>query len=291
MSDFDTGNVPDMAGKTVIVTGGNSGIGRATASVLTRAGARVVLAVRDLSKGHAAAKAIGTGAEVRQLDLADLSSVRDFAAGWSESVDLLINNAGVGDQGLKRTADGFEMMFGTNHLGHFALTNLLLKHVTDRIVTVASQAERMARLNLDDPNWERRPYNGTRAYNDSKLANLLFTSELQRRLAASSSPVRALAAHPGFVSTNIYVADQPRRLSFWSLLQPVLAQGADAGALPVLYAAVGDLPGDSFTGPRHLMHMRGGAELIARSRTAADPELARRLWALSEQLTGVTSPI
>ena len=229
---------------------------------------------------------------MRELDLADLSSVRQFAQAWTDPIDILINNAGVGSQGgLKRTADGFEAMFGTNHLGHFALTNLLLEHVTDRVVTVASQAERMARLDLDDPNWRERPYNGSRAYNDSKLANLLFTAELQRRLTSSGSRLRAIAAHPGFVSTNIYVTGEPKRLSFGSLFIRVAAQNPDAGALPLLYAAVGDLPGGSFTGPEHLMHMRGGAELIKRSRTADDPELAKRLWAVSEQLTGVDAAI
>jgi NAD(P)-dependent dehydrogenase (short-subunit alcohol dehydrogenase family) len=281
-----------MTGKTVIVTGGNSGIGRATAKVLSGAGAQVVLAVRDTAKGKGAAQEIGGPVEVRELDLANLRSVRQFAQAWTGPIDILINNAGVGSQGgLKRTADGFEMMFGTNHLGHFALTNLLLEHVTDRVVTVASQAERMARLDLDDPNWRERPYKGSRAYSDSKLANLLFTAELQRRLSASGSRVRAIAAHPGFVSTNIYVATEPRRLTFGSLFIRVAAQNPAAGALPVLYAAVGDLPGGSFTGPEHLMHMRGGAELIKRSRTAEDTELARRLWTASEQLTGVDAAI
>jgi NAD(P)-dependent dehydrogenase (short-subunit alcohol dehydrogenase family) len=292
MSDFDATQMPGMTGKTVIVTGGNSGIGRATAKVLADAGARVVLAVRDPTKGKDAAQEIGGAVEVRELDLADLSSVRQFAQAWTDPIDILINNAGVGSQGgLKRTADGFEAMFGTNHLGHFALTNLLLEHVTDRVVTVASQAERMARLDLDDPNWRERPYNGSRAYNDSKLANLLFTAELQRRLTSSGSRLRAIAAHPGFVSTNIYVTGEPKRLSFGSLFIRVAAQNPDAGALPLLYAAVGDLPGGSFTGPEHLMHMRGGAELIKRSRTADDPELAKRLWTVSEQLTGVDAAI
>jgi NAD(P)-dependent dehydrogenase (short-subunit alcohol dehydrogenase family) len=281
-----------MTGKTVIVTGGNSGIGRATAKVLAGADARVVLAVRDPAKGQEAAEEIGGHAEVWELDLANLRSVRQFAEAWTDPIDILVNNAGVGDQGLKRTADGFEMMFGTNHLGHFALTNLLLKHVTERVVTVASQAERMARLDLDDPNWRERPYKGSRAYNDSKLANLLFTAELQRRLTASGSRVRAIAAHPGYVSTNIYVTAEPKkRLSFWSLFNRVVAQDPDAGALPVLYAAVGDLPGDSFTGPEHLMHMRGGAELIKQSRAAQDPGLAQRLWTVSEQLTDVHAAI
>jgi NAD(P)-dependent dehydrogenase (short-subunit alcohol dehydrogenase family) len=292
MSEFNTGNIPDLAGKTVIVTGGNSGIGRSAAAALSRAGARIVLAVRNPGKGREAAREIGGKVEVRELDLADLSSVRSFADHWDEPIQILINNAGVGDQGLKRTADGFEMVFGTNHLGHFALTNLLLEHVTDRIVAVASQAERMAKLDLADPNWNDRPYNGSRAYNDSKLANLLFISELQRRLTAAGSPVRAIAAHPGFVDTNIYnVPGQDQGFSPWRLFSKVLAQGPDEGALPVLYAAVGDLPGASFTGPKHLMHMRGGAELIKRSRTAQDRALAERLWTISEQLTGVSSKI
>jgi NAD(P)-dependent dehydrogenase (short-subunit alcohol dehydrogenase family) len=292
MSDFDATQMPRMAGKTVIVTGGNSGIGRAAAKVLADADAQVVLAVRDTAKGKDAAQEIGGAIEVRELDLADLRSVRQFAQAWTDPIDILINNAGVGNQGgLKRTVDGFEVMFGTNHLGHFALTNLLLEHVTDRVVTVASQAERMARLDLDDPNWRERPYKGSRAYNDSKLANLLFTAELQRRLTASGSRLRAIAAHPGFVSTNIYATGEPKRLSFGSLFIRVAAQNPDAGALPVLYAAVGDLPGGSFAGPEHLMHMRGGAELIKRSRTADDPELAQRLWTVSEQLTGVDAAI
>jgi NAD(P)-dependent dehydrogenase (short-subunit alcohol dehydrogenase family) len=292
MSDFDVTKMPRMAGKTVIVTGSNSGIGRSAAKVLVGAGARVVLAVRDTAKGKEAAKEIGGAVEVRELDLADLRSVRQFADAWTGPLDILVNNAGVGNQGgIKRTADGFEMMFGTNHLGHFALTSLLLEHVTERVVTVASQAERMARLDLDDPNWRERPYKGSRAYSDSKLANLLFTAELQRRLTKSGSKVRAIAAHPGFVSTNIYVNAEPKRLSFGSLFIRLAAQGPDAGALPVLYAAVGDLPGDSFTGPEHLMHMRGGAELIKQSRTARDPDLAQRLWDVSEQLTGVHAAI
>jgi NAD(P)-dependent dehydrogenase (short-subunit alcohol dehydrogenase family) len=292
MSDFDATQMPGMTGKTVIVTGGNSGIGRATAKVLAGAGAEVVLAVRDTVKGKDAAQGIGGAVEVRELDLADLRSVRQFAQDWTDPIDILINNAGVGNHGgLKRTADGFEVMFGTNHLGHFALTNLLLEHITERVVTVASQAERMARLDLDDPNWRERPYKGSRAYSDSKLANLLFTAELQRRLTASGSRLRAIAAHPGLVSTNIYVSGEPKRLSFGSLFIRVAAQNPDAGALPVLYAAVGDLPGGSFTGPEHLMHMRGGAELIKQSRTADNSELAQRLWTVSEQLTGVDAAI
>jgi NAD(P)-dependent dehydrogenase (short-subunit alcohol dehydrogenase family) len=293
MATFNVADIPDLTGKTVIVTGANSGIGQAAARALAGAGARVVSAVRDTEKGKAAAAAMPGLTEVRELDLASLDSVRAFAAGWDGPIDLLINNAGVSGPSLSRTADGFESKFGTNHLGHFALTNLLLEYITGRVVTVASQAERFARLDFDDLNWERRPYAPSRAYNDSKLANLLFTAELQRRLTAAGSDVLANAAHPGLVATNIYHHDGPRRPSdfLWAVAIRLLAQDAEHGALPVLYAAVADVPGNSFAGPSHLAHMRGAPELIARSAAAQDPDLARRLWTVSEQLTAVRSPV
>jgi NAD(P)-dependent dehydrogenase (short-subunit alcohol dehydrogenase family) len=274
--------IPDLTGQTAIVTGANTGVGLATARALAGAGARVVFAVRNLEKGRAAAARTPGETEVRALDLADLDSVRAFAASWSGPIDLLINNAGVSVPELRRTADGFELQFATNHLGPFALTNLLLPHLTGRVVTVSSQAERMGRINFDDPHDERHPYKQTAAYNRSKLANLLFTAELQRRLTASGSKVLALAAHPGFVATEIYKTSGP----VGKLLVRLLAQSPEQGALPVLYAALADVPGDSFAGPSHLAHMRGDPELINRSAAARDPELARRLWTLSEQLTG-----
>jgi NAD(P)-dependent dehydrogenase (short-subunit alcohol dehydrogenase family) len=293
MTTFHGVDIPDLTGRTVIVTGASSGIGLATARALRQAGARVVLAVRNVDKGQAAAAGMPGLTEVRALDLARLDSVRAFAAGWDGPVDLLINNAGVSGPSLARTADGFEMKFGTNHLGHFALTNLLLAHVTGRVVTVASQAERLGRLDFGDLNWERRAYQPSRAYNDSKLANLLFTAELQRRLTAAGSGVRANAAHPGLVATAIYQHDGPRRPSdrVWAVVNRLLAQDAEHGALPVLYGAVADIPGDSFAGPSHLAHMRGAPELIGRSAAAQDPDLARRLWDVSEQLTGVRSAL
>jgi NAD(P)-dependent dehydrogenase (short-subunit alcohol dehydrogenase family) len=293
MTTFTTADIPDMTGTTAIVTGASSGIGQATARALAAAGARVVFAVRNTGKGRAAAAATPGITEVRELDLARLESVRAFAGGWDGPVDLLINNAGVSTPSLSRTADGFEAKFGTNHLGHFALTNLLLEHITGRVVTVASQAERFGRLDFDDLNWERRPYQPSRAYNDSKLANLLFTAELQRRLTAAGSGVLATAAHPGLVATNIYHHDGPRRPAdlLWAAAIRLLAQDADHGALPVLYAAVADIPGGSFAGPSHLAHMRGAPELISRSAAAQDPELARRLWTVSEQITGVRFPL
>ena len=170
-----------MTGRVVVITGANSGIGRAAASELAGAGARVVLAVRNTDKGQAAAATMPGATEVRPLDLASLASVREFAAGWDGEIDLLINNAGVMVPPLSRTSEGFELQFGTNHLGHFALTNLLLENVTGRVVTVSSTGHRIGRIDFDDLNWERRPYKAVSAYGQSKLANLLFTSELQRR--------------------------------------------------------------------------------------------------------------
>jgi NAD(P)-dependent dehydrogenase (short-subunit alcohol dehydrogenase family) len=292
MADWTVKDIPDMSGKTVIITGANSGIGLATARALAAAGARVVFAVRAIEKGKAAASTIAGETEVRQLDLASLDSVRAFAAGWSGEIDILINNAGVSPSSLERTADGFEMDFGTNHLGHFALTNLLLEYITGRVVTVSSQAERMGRIDFDDLNWERRPYQSSRAYGQSKLANLLFTAELQRQLSAAGSDVRAMAAHPGFVATNIYTkADGSPATGIIAFMLRRLAQDAESGALPPLYAAVADIPGDSFVGPNHFVHMRGAPELIGRSGTARDADLARRLWEVSEELTGVRFPL
>jgi NAD(P)-dependent dehydrogenase (short-subunit alcohol dehydrogenase family) len=277
---------PDLHDQTFVVTGATSGIGRATAAALAGAGARVVLAVRDVDKGARVAAQIVGETEVRALDLADLASVRAFAEGWDGPIDVLVNNAGVSVPDLRRSVDGFELQLATNHLGPFALTNLLLPYVTGRVVTLASQAERAARLDLDDLDRQRTPYREFRVYAGTKQANLLFSAELQRRLDGVGSPVRTAAAHPGFVATGMSQGSG----GLGGLMTRLLAQSPEDGALPVLYAATADLPGDSFTGPEHLMHMRGGAERINRSATAQDPDLARRLWDLSERLTGVTFP-
>ncbi|MFF9314129.1 oxidoreductase [Streptomyces sp. NPDC014748] len=276
---------PDLTGKTAIVTGANSGIGLATAKALAGYGAHVVFAVRDTAKGASAATTTSGSTEVRHLDLADLASVRRFAADWQQPVHLLVNNAGTAAPALARTADGFELQFGTNHLGPFALTNLLLPRVTGRVVSVSSQAERLGRIDFDDLHWERARYKESSAYATSKLANVLFSSELQRRLRAAGSKVLAVTAHPGFVATNIY--DQATGLAT-RLMVRLFAQSPQEGALPVLHAATGDVPGDSFIGPERWMHMRGGAGPIRRSRTAQDMEVARRLWDASEKLTGVS---
>ena len=216
MTTSNGSQIPDMTGRSVIVTGANSGIGRAAADALADAGARVVLAVRDVERGRAAAATMTGETEVRRLDLASLDSVREFAGAWDGEISLLINNAGVMIPPLSRTADGFELQFGTNHLGHFALTNLLLEHVSGRVVTVSSSLHRSGVIDFDDLNWERRPYKPSRAYSQSKLANLLFTSELQRRLVEAGSPVLATAAHPGYAATNLQGKSSNRLLNWVS---------------------------------------------------------------------------
>jgi NAD(P)-dependent dehydrogenase (short-subunit alcohol dehydrogenase family) len=294
MPAFTRSDIPDLSGRTVIVTGANSGIGLAAAAALASAGAGVVLAVRDVAKGEAAAAAMPGATEVRPLDLASLDSVRAFAAGWDGDIHLLINNAGVMIPPLTRTADGFELQFGTNHLGHFALTNLLLPQVTGRVVTVSSGVHRAGAIDFDDLNWERRRYRPWRAYSQSKLANLLFTGELQRRLSQAGSPVKATAAHPGYAATNLQSHSGSRLVAFAmeQVGNRVLAQDPAGGALPTLYAAVADIPGDSFVGPSGPfgLGLRGAPELVARSAAARDEEAARRLWLVSEELTGVAFP-
>lgn len=284
--------IADQTGRTAIVTGSNSGIGRAAAKALAGAGARVVLAVRSPEKGREAAAGMSGETEVRELDLASLASIRAFAQTWEGPIDLLINNAGVMAPPLSRTAEGFELQFGTNHLGHFALTNLLLEHVTERIVTVSSGAHRAGRIDFEDLNWERRKYSAWRAYGQSKLANLLFTSELQRRLTAAGSPVLATAAHPGYAATNLQFHSGSRVMDALGWVgNRLIAQSEEDGALPTLYAALADVPGDSFAGPSGFMESRGPAKLVGRSQAARDEAAARRLWEVSEELTGTRFPL
>jgi NAD(P)-dependent dehydrogenase (short-subunit alcohol dehydrogenase family) len=289
MPTFSFATLPPQTGRTVVITGANSGIGRSAAKAMAARGARVVLAVRDIAKGRAAAATMTGETVVHRLDLGDLTSVRQFADTFDEPIDLLINNAGLMVPPLGRTADGFELQFGTNHLGHFALTNLLLPRIRGRVVTVSSGGHRAGKIDFDDLNWEQRRYRPMAAYGQSKLANLLFTAELQRRLTAAGSPVLANAAHPGWASTNLlshqgvpaWMAAIQRSLVRW------LAQSEDDGALPTLYAAVADIPGNSYAGPSGFLEGRGAPKLVGRSRAARDADVARRLWTVSEQLTGV----
>ncbi len=289
MTQWTAADLPSFAGRTVIVTGANSGLGAVTARELARVGAQVVLAVRNTAKGDAAARDMTGDVDVRRLDLQNLASVRRFADGV-DTVDVLINNAGVMAVPHAVTADGFESQIGTNHLGHFALTNLLLPKLTDRVVTVSSLMHWMGYISLRDLNWTSRPYSAWVAYGQSKLANLMFTSELQRRLDAAGSPVRALAAHPGYSRTNLQ-GRTGRKFSdaLMSFGTRVFASDADFGARQTLYAASQDLPGNSFIGPS--FGMAGRSRPVGRSPLAKRAATANALWDLSERLTETKFPL
>ncbi|MBM7365712.1 oxidoreductase [Gordonia hydrophobica] len=285
---WTSADLPSFDGKTVVVTGANSGLGLVAAQRLAAVGAKVVLAVREPTRGAAAASTIRGETEVRRLDLADLASVREFAAEWSGDLDVLINNAGVMHVPEGHTEDGFETHFGTNHLGHFALTNLLLPHVRDRVVTMSSSLHRSGTIELSDLNWERRDYHRAAAYGQSKLANLLFSLELERRLTAAGSTVRSLAAHPGYAATNLQTRTaNPLFDAAGRVGNKILAQSAEAGAWPMLFAVSQDLPGGSYVGPSKMNELRGHPALAGRSARASDTALAEKLWAASEDLTGV----
>lgn len=301
-SKWTAADVPDQSGRVAIVTGANSGLGFDTASVLADKGAHVVLAVRNLDKGNEAADRIRSKSpngvvSLQELDLTSLDSVRkaaDELRAAHPRIDLLINNAGVMYVPTRETTkDGFEMQFGTNHLGHFALTGLLLDNITpvdgSRVVTVSSVGHRlMARIHFDDPQLERK-YNRVEAYGQSKLANLLFTYELQRRLAHKGAPTVALAAHPGFSDTELM-----RHLPGFipSFAWRPFTQPADMGALPTLRAAADPAAqGGQYYGPDGLGETRGHPKVVVSSAQSHDEDVQRRLWTLSEELTGVTYSI
>ena len=289
MTGWTAADLPAFAGRTVIVTGANSGLGLITARELARVGAHVVLAVRNTAKGEAAASGMSGSVEVRSLDLQDLASVREFADGVA-GADVLVNNAGIMGVPYAETKDGFESQIGTNHLGHFALTNLLLPKIIDRVVTVSSAFHRMGKVNLDDLNWKQRRYEGWLAYAQSKLANLLFTSELQKRLDRAGSSIKSLAAHPGYSATNLQGhATGGFSKAFMGIGDRLVATNADFGARQTLYAVSQDLPGDTFIGPK--FSFRGPTRPVGRSRRARAADTAKALWELSEQLTGTEFPL
>jgi NAD(P)-dependent dehydrogenase (short-subunit alcohol dehydrogenase family) len=297
-------NVGDQSGRVAVVTGANTGIGYYTAAVLARRGAHVVLAVRNLEKGNAALARIVAAdpradVTLQKLDLSALDSVRAAAGALRSAyprIDLLVNNAGVMWTPKQITADGFEMQFATNHLGHFALTGLLLEHLLgvrgSRVVTVSSIAHRIrAAIRFDDLQWESG-YDRIGAYGQSKLANLLFSYELQRRLADQRKNTIAVAAHPGSAGTelgrHLPVVFKPAL----AVLGPVMLQSAAMGALPTLRAATDpDVRGGQYYGPDGLGEQRGHPKLCASSARSHNEELARRLWTVSEELTGVGYPI
>lgn len=283
-------SVPRQDGRTFVVTGATSGIGLQTARIIAAFGGHVVLAVRNPDKGAAVAAEMPGSVEVRRLDVADLSSVRAFAA-ETGPVDVLVNNAGVMGVPYQLTDDGFETQIATNHLGHFALANLLLPRIADRVVVVGSASHRSGDLDVDDLSWERRPYRPYAAYAASKLANLLFLGELQRRLTAAGSTLRVTGAHPGYTSTGIQGGTGNAVFTRVSDLgNALLGMPPWQGALPTVYAATMDVPGNSYVGPHRARELNGWPTMVGRSTAAADPDLAKALWVRSEELTGVRFP-
>lgn len=296
MTAWTPADIGDQSGRTFVVTGANSGIGLEASRALVRAGAHVVLAVRDTEKGAQAAAEIGEGArgttEVRRLDLADLASVRTFAADLDRPVDVLINNAGLMAVPERRTADGFEMQVGTNFLGHFALTGLLLDVLTDRVVTLSSVAHRLGRIDLSDLNWRRRRYQRWLAYGQSKLADLMFAYELEHRFVAAGSPLRSMAAHPGYSATNLQSRTESVQDAIMGVINKTVAQGPAMGAQPTLYAAtVPDLPGGTYVGPSGFQEISGPPVPVGSTVASHDRETQAALWDLAVELTGVTPRI
>ena len=298
-------DVPDESGRVAIVTGSNTGLGYDTARVLAARGARVVMAVRDTAKGDAAAariRELSKGAEVtvHELDLGSLASVRAAAAELAAAhprIDLLINNAGVMYPPKQNTADGFELQFGTNHLGHFALTGLLLKNLLgvdgSRVVAVASIAHNIrAKIDFADLQWETRRYDRVASYGQSKLANLMFTYDLQRRLAAAKAKTIAVAAHPGVAATELVRHVPGAGLPGVSWLSGRLLNTSELGALPTLRAATDPaVRGGQYYGPDGFRELRGYPKLVTSNAQSHDTAVQERLWSVSEELTGVTYPV
>ncbi|MBV8967115.1 MAG: SDR family NAD(P)-dependent oxidoreductase [Mycobacteriaceae bacterium] len=303
-SKWTTADIPDQSGRVAVVTGANTGLGFWTAAALADKGAHVVLAVRNIDKGKDAAARItaknpNAVVKVQQLDLTSLNAIREAAEEIKtahQRIDLLINNAGVMYTDKATTADGFELQFGTNHLGHFALTGLLLERLLpvdgSRVVTVSSIGHRiLAKIHFDDLQWERS-YNRIGAYGQSKLSNLMFTYELQRRLKLKGAPTEALAAHPGGSQTeltrNIPNLLKPAAELAWGQI----AQSAEMGALPTLRAATDPgARGGQYYGPDSFFEQRGHPKLVRSSKQSHDEAQQRRLWTVSEELTGVTYPL
>jgi NAD(P)-dependent dehydrogenase (short-subunit alcohol dehydrogenase family) len=292
---WDTNKVPDQTGRVAIVTGSSSGIGYETAHVLADKNATVIIAVRNLQRGNTAADKIRAeheSADVRvmELDLANLESVGSFTAKFKENfdrLDLLINNAGVMMPPYSKTADGFELQFGTNHLGHYALTGLLidlvLKTENSRIVTVSSTGHKSGKLDFDDLNWEKRKYKKMQTYADSKIANLYFTYELQRRLEKAGSKTIAVVSHPGWTATELQ-----RHVGLLRFLNRFFSQSIEMGALPTLLVATAlDVEGSDYYGPSGRGEMKGYPKKVESNKLSQDEDIAKKLWTISEELTGV----
>jgi len=292
---WDSNNVLDQKGRVAIVTGSSSGIGFEMARVLADKNATVIIAVRNLQKGNAAANAVmanhkNAAVQVMELDLANLESVHSFAMNFKENysrLDLLVNNAGIMMPPFSKTKDGFELQFGTNHLGHFTLTGLLmdliLRTEDSRVVTVSSAAHKSGRIDFSDLNWEKRKYKKMQSYGDSKIANLYFTFELQRKLEETGFKTISVASHPGWTATELQ-----RHVGIIGFLNHFFAQSIEMGTLPTLYAATAtDVKGGDYFGPSGWQEMKGYPKKVESNQLSHDVEIAEKLWTVSEELTGI----
>lgn len=291
--NWTTDSIQDLSGKTAVVTGANSGLGLETAKALAAKGATVILPVRSAEKGKQASDEItkefpDAKIEIMELDLSSLASIKNFSVAYSEKhagLDILINNAGVMVPPYSKTEDGFELQFGTNHLGHFALTGLmlpmLLKSDAGRIVTVSSVAHRSGKIDFDDLTWDQRGYKAAQAYGDSKIANLYFTSELARML--KDTQITVAAAHPGWTHTNLQ-----QHSKLFSFLNPFFSQKPPMGALPTLRAATEEsVNSDDYYGPGGFLEIKGYPIKVNSNALAKDEQIAKKLWDVSEKLTGI----
>ncbi len=282
MSSWTANDLPDLTGRTVVITGAGRGLGLITARELARAGARVVLGVRDTGKARRAVDGLPGIFDVRPLDVSDLTSVRAFTAAWSGDIDILINNAGVMDIPAARTADGLDLQTTTNYTGPFLLTNRLLERVSDRVVHVTSELHKQGRIDLDDLDWRTRKHNGMQAYQASKLAVVLFSLELQRRLTAAGSAVRSVLASPGIARTSLAAQSRSNVINRFTLL----TNAPERGALSLLFAATQDVPGNSYVGPDGLGGFRGSPAIRRQGKAGLDSAMAGRLWDATTDLVG-----
>jgi len=285
MTSWTANDLPDLTGRTVVITGAGRGLGLIAARELARAGAHVVLGVRDTDAARRAVAGLPGAFDFRPLDVSDLTSVRAFAGAWSGDLDVLINNAGVMDIPAGRTADGLDLQTATNYTGPFLLTTLLLDRITDRVVHVTSELHKQGRIDLADLDWRTRKHNGMQAYQASKLAVVLFSLELQRRLTAAGSPVRSVLASPGIARTALAAHSRSNVVNRFTFL----TNTPERGALSLLYAATRDVPGNSYVGPDGLGGFRGSPTVRRQGKSGLDPVMAGRLWDTTADLVGAAS--